>query len=259
MKNHKKSISISLKWSAIATLIATALASQSSYAQDVAGSVTEAQAKIKNETEVSIVQVGGNASSESYSLKQKSTLEKNKYLYTLTARYLESKSASTLTAKGWEVAIRAERSFTENLSGYLSQGAESDQFAGFYQRDNTDLGAKYKIFTSEEQNLISELGYRYTRTRFTTDETSNASFARVYLEYVNKISKGAQFKFWVEYLPNFTDSEAYLANAEPSLSVVLTEVFSLKTSYLIKYHNKTLSPGEKKTDTSFTTAIVAVF
>ena len=76
------------------------------------------------------------------------------------------------------------------------------------------------------------------------------------------MSKELRFKYWLEYLPNFSDSEAYLANTEASLNVMLSQMFSLKISYLMKYQNvaPVLNGVEgEKIDTSYTTSLVANF
>ena len=128
------------------------------------------------------------------------------------------------------------------------------------QRDSSDVGGKYIFIKSATISLFSEAGYRQTKTLSSIGApTKNESFGRLYTEYSNKINESVTGKIWVEYLPNFTNSDSYLLNYEPSLSVMMNSNLSLKVSYLVKYHNTTMLATEKKEDTTFTTALVAKF
>lgn len=212
-----------------------------------------------HESVASIVQVGGNTSSESYSLKQKTGYKIDTHVFTGSARYLQSKANQVETAKQWDANLRYEKELGENWGMFLQHGAESDSYAGYTQRDNSDIGGKYIFFNQANQNLLGEFGYRYIKTQFTSGELTYASAGRFYLEYNSKINDSVAGKLWAEYLPNFSDSEAYLVNYEPSINVMMNQILSLKVAYLVKYHNKTKIAGEKKEDTSFTTALVAKF
>ena len=201
-----------------------------------------------HESEVGLVKVSGNTDSESYNGKQKTVYSFDQNALTLAGRYLEAKTAGTQTAKSWEASLRYERILSEQWSMFAQQGAESDSFAG------------YTILKTDSENLFAEAGYRYTKTLPSLGaETKYESYGRLYSEYDRKLNSHVSAKLWAEYLPNLTNSDAYLVNYEPSVAVVLNSLFSLKMSYLVKYHNKTILPTEKKTDSTFTTALVAKF
>ena len=224
-----------------------------------------AQEQVKawsNESEASVVQVGGNTTSESYSAKSKTAYKFDANVVGITGRYLQTKSAGVETAKQWEAAARYEREFGTHWAAFVQHGAESDWYAGYVQRDNTDLGGKYYFVKEDAETFFTEVGLRASKKIASpTSEVSQSSFGRLYLEYGKKINESVSAKAWVEYLPNFTDSDAYLSNYEPSMSVMMSQIFSIKLAYLVKYHNK-LDPAktnEKKEDTSFTTALVAKF
>lgn len=228
-----------------------------------------AKKPFNHESEASIVTVSGNSTAETYAAKQKTSYTFEASSLIGTAAYLDGKSTqidkttgvstSTQTRK-WDATLRYEFAFTEKIAAFVAHGAESDPNAGYIQRDNTDLGGKYTILNSDGRKLDSELGYRYSKTYTGTNEYTN--FARLYLEYNQAISETSSFKLWVEHLPNLKDSNKYLTNAEASLSVVLSTLFSLKTSYLAKYHNfqaSTPTYEDKRLDSTFTTALVAKF
>ncbi len=213
-----------------------------------------------HESTLGVVRVGGNSDSESYNGKQKTIYTLDSNALTVTGQYLETKTTGVQTGKAWDAAVRYERIFTAWWSSFVQHGAESDTFAGYTQRDNSDLGAKYYMIQDDNEKLFSELGYRYTKTLSSqATPTKYESYGRAYVEYACIFNASVSGKVWVEYLPNFTNSNAYLVNYEPSMTVLMNSVFSLKVAYLVKYHNLTLTPNEKKEDTTFTTALVAKF
>ncbi|HEY8272658.1 MAG TPA: DUF481 domain-containing protein [Pseudobdellovibrionaceae bacterium] len=213
-----------------------------------------------HESEASIVSVGGNTTSESYSAKQKTSYKFDLNILTASARYLQTKASGTETAKQWDASLRYERELSENWAVFIQHGAESDPYAGYVQRDNSDIGGKYYFIKTDLETLLSEVGLRATKTILSpTNEVTYTTSGRLYVEYSKKINQSVSGKLWAEYLQNFKDSDAYLVNYEPSLSVMMNQIFSVKLAYLVKYHNKTITPVEKKEDTTFTTALVAKF
>ncbi len=225
----------------------------------VATAQTETKSPWTHESEASVVQVAGNTKSESYSAKQKTTYKMDHQSITATARYLFASASGASTAKAWDAYLRYEKELSDLWSLFLQHGAESDLFAGYIQRDHTDLGAKYYIFKSPPQLLFAELGARYSNLMFTNGTLDYANGSRVYLEYSNNFTETVSGKFWTEHIANFKDSDAYLINYEPSVNVMMNKIFSVKVAYLVKIHNKTQSASEEKQDSTFTTSLVAKF
>lgn len=213
-----------------------------------------------NETEASIVKVSGNTKSENYSLKQKSEYVFDLNKLVAAGRYVNSKAGSTEIGRAWDASLRYERALSDQWSLFVQQTAESDAFAGYVQRDSTDLGAKYFFLKDKEATLFAEAGARSTRVNPVGSASPDTSTSgRAYLEGSRQFNEAVSGKLWVEYLPNGKDADAYLVNYEPSLAVMMTKVFSLKLSYLVKYHNKVTTAGEDKEDSTLTTSVVAKF
>lgn len=212
-----------------------------------------------HESEVSIVNVDGNTRGEISSLKQKTEYKIDANALALTGRWIRVKTNDIETARAWDAALRYERALSELWSAFVGHGAESDEYSGYIQRDNSDVGAKYFIEKSDLINFFVESGYRYTKTYSVAGTVTHSNGLRLYTEYSHKPTTSVSYKIWLEYLPNFNDSEAYLVNAEPSVNVMLSQIFSLKTSYLVKYKNQLAVAGEKRADTTFTTSLVAKF
>jgi putative salt-induced outer membrane protein len=211
------------------------------------------------EAEAGAIVVSGNSESENYNAKTKLVLTQDKNIYTAFGRYLQATANGVESSLQWEAGARYERELTDYISVYLGYKSESDIYNGYVQRDSSDIGGKYYFIKSDTQNWIAELGYRYSKTNPTGGgDVANDSFGRLFSEYNQSIDKALSFKYWVEYLPNLTDHDAYLANTEASLNVMLNSVFSMKFAYLLQYQN--VPPTDGKYTTSTTTMnLVAKF
>lgn len=210
------------------------------------------------EAEAGAVIVSGNSQSESYAAKAKTTYTHEQNVYSAFGRYLKTDSNGVESARNWEIGARYERELTDYLGVFAGQKAESDIFNGYIQRDSTDLGLKYSLIKSDEMNWFFEVGYRYQKTLPTVGTTTHDNMGRIYTEFNKALDKTLSFKYWAEYLPNFTNSDAYLFNTEASLNVMLNSVFSLKLAYLLQYQNSIPANGKYTTTTS-TMNLVAKF
>ncbi|MBT4789956.1 MAG: DUF481 domain-containing protein [Halobacteriovoraceae bacterium] len=236
--------------------------------------MTFAESKFSNESEVSLIQTGGNSSVETYNAKTKSTWEADKSIYVLAGHYTLGTSENKVdntnetekveSARNWDAQFRYEQVLTNVLNGFLAVQYEGDEFSGFKQRENLDVGAKYFITKTEKTNSFTEFGARYTiEKKLVRDDDNkdilNYTKARLYYEIAHKKSSTLSYKFWIEYLPNFTESEDYLITYEPSIAYVLSDTFSLKTAYKAVYDNKPNVDGNDNTDYTFTTSVIAKF
>ena len=218
-----------------------------------------------HESEVSIVDVSGNSSAETYSVKQKTVYKQELNSLSLTANYLDGRATQQNLTTGvlssadthkWDAGIRYDRNFNEKSGAFLGQLAESDESAGYTQRDNTDLGLKYLPIIADDRKLQTELGYRYTKTNG-LGAVTYTDFVRAYVEYTKVWNPQTSGKIWIEHLFNTKESAKYLTNYEASITVVLNSLLSMKVAYLAKFHNYTVAPWEKQLDSIFTTALVA--
>lgn len=213
-----------------------------------------------HESELGVVTVSGNTESESYSGKQTTVRRWDKDSVALTGRYLETKARSLVTAKSWDLGLRYEKILNDLWSAFLGHKAESDPFSGYVQKDSTDLGAKYFITKTGDLTWFAELGLSYLKTIKVAAQSADYDLStRIYTEATKKLEDNLSFKYWIEYLQSTRRSEVYFINTEASLNVMLNERFSLKTGYLLKYHNELIPPTVKYTDATFTTALVAHF
>lgn len=259
--HHFNGQSFHLKASTVFWIVAIILAVGSCIAaQAQAEEVpTAAKSPYTNESQAAVVQTSGNSDTQSYSVKQLSTYTKEKDTYKATGSYLKTSTSGTETARKWDVGVRYERLVSAYWSAYIGQGLESDPFAGFIQRSNTDVGAKYQVAKTDWVESAAELGYRYVDQDNVGDTFTHYDSIRAYIDALYKINPTNSAKVSLEYLRNLDYAVDYQANAEASLTSAINTIFSLRVGYQVKYDNSPNLPGLDRTDTTLTTALVAKF
>ena len=240
-----------------------------------AADATKGKVSFKNETEVGIVIVGGNTNTEVYNAKTLNdwTLSESAIL-TLGGSYLEGRKLNEVTdvmevdAKQWDAILKFEKRLSDIWSSVFSQNIESDKFNGYAQRYNTDVGLKWRAIDDKDFYIHTEIGYRYTIENNVDDNKNDQGFedgtrkdnkARLYYEMGGTVNTNIKGKFWVEYIPNFGETQDWLLNFEPSLSMILNNTFALKLAFEGRYDNQVNVDGNKKFDYTYTTNIVATF
>lgn len=211
-----------------------------------------------SEAEAGAIVVSGNNDSESYNAKAKSTYVWDKNSVIGSGRYLKTDSLGVESARNWEAGLRYERELNDYFSLFVGQKAESDIYNGYVQRDSTDAGLKYFLTKTDNITWTAEAGYRYQVTNPTAGDLARDSMGRAYTEYNQKVRQDLSLKYWLEYLPNFTNADAYLVNTEASLNVMLNSRLSFKVAYLLQYQNE-LPAGAKYSTTTTTMNLVAKF
>lgn len=228
---------------------------------------------ISNESEFSLIQSGGNSSVETYNAKTLSKLESKKRTYSLSGHYTVSfyesidsdgDSFKSESARNWDIKGKYEQILSSDLSGFAALQYEGDEFSGFKQRDNVDIGGMHNLISTKKMQSSFELGMRYTTEKNVQRDFDNKDLfyytkGRLYFELDQIISEALTWKFWIEYLPNFSDGDDYIVSYEPSISFFLSSTFSLKTAYKAIYDNKPNLEGNDKKDYKLTTSLVARF
>lgn len=220
----------------------------------------QAFAQFSNESELAILQTGGNSTVQTYNAKTSSTIKWDKDQVKFGGHYIYGESDSEMSARNWDVNVKYERSLTDHLAVTVGEMVEGNSFVGIRTRYNTDIGAKYYYIKTDKKNFFSELGYRYSlEERYAPQPNTYDNKVRLYNELTHKISETVQYKLWLEFIPNLTQDDDYLINGEASLTAILNSVFSLKVAYLGMYDNRPAKDGYKNYDHTTTTSIVAKF
>lgn len=216
-------------------------------------------AEFDNETEVGIAAANGNTRTETYNVKQTSQYKNVKDVFGLKSRYLNATSAGEETARYFLISLRYEKEVSSRLGLFAQETYENDRFAGIDRRYGTDVGGRYHFIEGEPTKFFSELGYRYFHEDRLDGSQAYSNYGRLYSEWEQKWQKTLSTKLWFEYLPNFTEHKDWQFNSEVSLTTILSEVFSLKSAFLLR-RDASPAPGVRyKNDTLITTAVVAKF
>lgn len=219
-----------------------------------------AWAQLKHESEVSLVQTGGNSNVQTNNLKTTNLYDWDRNQVKFGGHYIYGESDESVSARNWDVNGKYERAISPHFSLTAGEIIEGNKFNGIKARYNSDLGVKYYFIKADLKNLFSEVGYRYSiEDRYEPLPNTFDNKVRLYNEFNHKISETVQYKFWLEYIPNLTESGDYLINGEASLTSILNSVFSLKIAYLGMYDNKPAFSGFKNYDYTTTTSLVAKF
>lgn len=217
-------------------------------------------AQYTNESELAIVQTGGNSEVQTTNAKTLNVYKWQLNQVKVGGHYTYGESNNGVSARNWDVSTRYEREISSHLSLTAGEVVEGNRFTGVKARYNSDVGAKYYFIKSDLKNFFSELGYRYAiEDRYQPNPNTFDNKGRLYNELNHKVSETVQYKFWLEYVPNFTESKDYLINGEASITSILTSMFSLKVAYLGMYDNRPAFAGFKNYDYTTTTSLVAKF
>ena len=219
-----------------------------------------ALAQFTHESELSLVQTGGNSDVQTNNFKTTNLQKWEKDQFKLGGHYIYGETNNGVSARNWDVNGKYERLLTDHLSLTFGEVIEGNRFTGIKARYNTDLGLKYYFIKTDLKNFFSELGYRYAiEDRYEPLENTFDNKGRLYNEFNHKVSETVQYKIWLEYIPNFTQSSDYLINGEASITSILNSVFSLKVAYMGMYDNRPAFSGFKNYDYTTTTSLVAKF
>ncbi len=221
---------------------------------------SSAMAQLTNESELAIIQSGGNAEVQTTNAKTTNVYKWEKYSALFGGHYTYGETTDNVSVRNWDVNGKVEQEIRRNISLVLGEIIEGNRFIGIKARYNSDIGVKYYYSKSDALNFFTELSYRYAiEDRYAPLENTYDHKGRFYNEYDRKYSETLQYKLWLEYVPNFTDGKDYLVNGEVSMTSILSTTFSLKVAYKGMYDNRPASPAFKNYDYLTTTSLVAKF
>ncbi len=219
-----------------------------------------AQAQYTNESQLSMVQTGGNSAVQTTNAKTINAYQWRANKLTSGGHYTYGDNKEAVTVRNWDVNGKYERTLSKHFSLVAGEIIEGNKFVGIKARYNSDLGLRYYYLKSDLTDLFSEVSYRYTiEDRELPAPNTYDNKARLYNEYKHKYSETLSYKVWLEYIPNFTDGQDYLINGEASVTAILTSMFSLRVAYLGMYDDKPALSGFKNYDYTTSTALVAKF
>jgi len=219
-----------------------------------------AEKKWTDEGELSSVNTGGNTNVSTFSAKN---LLKYKFSEQLEGSWkasaLNSKSEGTKTAESYASELRGDYLFTEHFYAGLAAGWLKDKFAGIDSRYYAGPVGGYKVLVGPKHFLKTEAGLDYVDEEYTNNTSSDYLRGRAFGVYEFHFTELNKFMQSAEYLYDFDESDNYNINTVSALVTVLSQNFSLKTSYEIKYDNAPVPTTLKKTDTLLAVSLLVNF
>ncbi len=220
----------------------------------------EQEKKWEDSAELSYVQTGGNTDVMTFS--GNNTLKYNfseKWASTWKLGALYGETDGENNAERYYTDIQTDYNASDTLFYYLKAGWLKDKFAGIDSRVYLGPGAGYKFLKGDRQFLSAEAGLNYATESYTDDTDSDFLEGRVLGKYEFVFNSKTKFTQTAEYLHNFDNSEKYRINTLTGLVTQLTDMFSLKISYEIKFQNEPSPETLDQTDTLFSVALVVNF
>jgi len=225
------------------------------------GVVDAAEKKWSDEGELSSVNTGGNTNVSTFSAKNIVKYKfSEKFEGNWKASALNSKTEGVKTAENYASELRGDYLFSEHVYAGLAVGWLKDKFAGIDTRYYAGPVAGYKIFVGPKHFLKSEAGLDYVTEEYTNNTEADFLRGRAFSLYEFHFTDLNKFSQSLEYLYDFDNTNNYNINSVSAMVTVLSQNFSLKTSYEIKYDNEPIGARlNKKTDTLLAVSLLVNF
>lgn len=162
-------------------------------------------------------------------------------------------------ARNWDVNGKYLSAISKKTYGFLGVVVEGDEFAGFSERNNIDLGFNTKYIDRDDFKIYFEYGYRQTVEVPIEGETRKDQKLRAYGKIEDELTENTSYGFWLEYIPNLTTPEDYMISLEPSFRVAINSILFLKVSYRGMYDNMPAIEQRRYLDEIYSTSLLAKF
>lgn len=215
-----------------------------------------------HESEFSSVTSRGNTPYETYNTKTNNRIiVDSKHDVTFGGHYTYGtiNDEQLEIARNWDVNTKYLTAITNKTYAFLGLVVEGDEYAGFSERNNIDLGFNTKYIDRDDFKLYFDYGYRQTVEIPIEGETRKDQKLRFYGKLEDKLNESTSYGLWIEYIPNLTTPEDYMISFEPSLRVAINSILSLKVSYKGMYDNMPAIEQRKYYDEIYTTSLLAKF
>ena len=208
--------------------------------------------------QLGFVGTSGNSSTVTLSAGGDHTYRPDKWVIRNRALFVRSEASDTVTAESLLYGFRAERELTKRVSLFGSYGFLRDKPAGVSSHQDVNGGLAFKVInvTAVQFTVDAGLGYM-SENRTVGDDVKSATGTLGWL-FKAKLSATTDLTDELRYLQTFDDATDWRVGHIVSLTVKMSEIFSLKASNQVRFANLP-PPGFKKTDTTTAIALVAGF
>jgi putative salt-induced outer membrane protein len=204
-----------------------------------------------NEAELSLVSTSGNtevstfAGKNAFKVKFADALEGQWDIEALKSRSVDKAAGKTeTTAERYFTNLKLSYLFTERIYSGIGAGWLRDEFAGLANKYYAGPFMGYKFLLGPKHFLDGELGLNYAIEDYTAEkeaenfEDKNFWEGRAFGLYEYVITDKTKISQSLEYLYDFDDSDNYKVNSLSEVTVSISDIISIKTSYEIRYANQ---------------------
>lgn len=213
-----------------------------------------------DEAELSFVSTSGNTQTSTFA-------GSNLLKYIFTKRTegewdisgLYSEDSDIKTAERYSTDLHLKYLLKQRLYSGLSTGWLKDEFAGFKSKYYVGPLIGYKFFTGPKHFFKGEFGFNFSKEEYIDDTEEELVEGRVFGKYEYAFSSNSKFSQSLVYLYDFGGNDNHKAESLTALTVAITEIFSIKTGYEIRFVNRPVPETLKNTDSILTVTLVANF
>ena len=208
----------------------------------------------------------GNANSLTTNLSDKIKYRVKGWTGTQDLAFYYGEADDKVNANFWNGGLRGDRRLTPRLGAFVVTRFDRNVLQGIASRFEEGVGLDYRVIDTKRDQLLVALGASAFQQELTPGSVSlakrNFPAARSALDYKHLFAEKAFFQQIVEYLPNLSDSEAYLVNSESAIVAPLINRLALRAGYVVRYNAQPPvrdNVSLKKTDTFLSSGITFSF
>ena len=211
-------------------------------------------------------QTSGNANATAINVTNKIKYSVKGWAVAQDLAFFYGEAENKVNANFWNGGFRGERRLTPRLGAFVATRFDRNVLQGISSRFEEGLGLDFKAVDAAHDKLIFVLGASMFQQTLTPGSVSTAKrnypAARLGADYKHLFSEIAFFQQTAEFLPNLSDTEAYLLNTESSLVAPLSKSLGIKVGYVIRYNAQPPVRNTiqlKKTDTFLSSGLTYSF
>ncbi len=230
-------------------------------------SLTSAEAQKSNEkqdkefsgsAELSYIVNTGNTDSESFGTGVDLEYRLFSWEHSFKGNYFRLATNDVTETRLLKLDLKSTKDLSERFSLLAQLGYFTNKFAGIDSRYSFDFGPSYKIIDNDEHLLRTNLVGGYVEEDRINRKDLSFISGKANLFYSWSFSKLSRLSNDFTYIHNFEDSNDWRIQNESALVTKMSDLLSLKISYLILTLNDPVA-GFEKTDTITSVAVVGSF
>jgi putative salt-induced outer membrane protein len=189
------------------------------------------------QAELSLLSTTGNT--ETLSLGVKTIGKKNWQDWSILARaeYLQTRDAERITAESFLFGLRGTRKF-QSFDLFLDNEFQRNEFAGFTNLYKFSLGLGREVVKTATQVVRIEVGPAFVVEERVSQETVQFGSLSTQLLHQWSLSEKVKLNNRLAHLANLSEMSDSRYEFEFSFAAPISDLFSLKASYLAQYRNQ---------------------